>query len=210
MFQRAAREVLRQQAAAQVEVLAAALIAALDTHGSELKDASRLLPHVDARIDQEIANRTARRLAEIEAGRSAWQREHGHLDRQALADLLALDARELPTAARLGFVVELEWPPALRKPDEYGPRFWSGFYAADTTLSDDQRRRTAETALLTREEAAERLDITPARFDRLRLQTSLTPNIAGTYRLCDIKALRAQAATLPPPPPGGKSPPMML
>lgn len=167
------------------------------------------MPDIEEQIEQEIRERKARRLAEIKAGRVTWQREQGHLDAQALADRLSIDVRELPTAEHLGFVCQLQWPPELRKPDDYTP-FLSGLYAADTTLSDEQRRKIAETALLTREEAAERLAITSARFDRLRQQARLVPNIAGTYRLCDIEALREQAEVLPPPQPTGTTQPITL
>lgn len=210
MFRRSQREATRERIDSQVEVLAAAVITALDAQGIDLQNAAWLLPRVEERIEQEIQERKARRLAEVEAGRAAWQREHGHIDVQALADLLDIDMRELPTAERLGFVHQLEWPPELRKPDEYGPHYWSGLYSADTSLSDDQRRRIAETALLAREEAADRLGITPARFDRLCQQAGLAPNIAGTYRLCDIEALREQAAALPPAQPSGKTQPIAL
>lgn len=148
--------------------LAAVVIAAADAHGIPLDELRWLMPDVEGHITQEIADRTARRLAEVAAGRAAWQCEHGHLDAPALAEQLGIDVRDLPTAERLGLVVELEWPPDLREPNEYRPRLWSGRYAAATTLTDDQRRQIAATVLLTREEAAERLAITPAQPRRSR------------------------------------------
>jgi hypothetical protein len=121
-----------------------------------------------------------------------------------------IDERELATAERLGFIVQLEWPSELRKPNEYGPRFWSGHYLAATTLSGAQRRQIAQTVLLSREEAAERLGITAAQFDRLRIQAFLAPNIAGLYRFCDIDALRAQAAALLAPKSSEKVQPLTI
>lgn len=206
---RRARQPITRRVDPEVEALAAAVIAAFDTQAIDLKNAFWLLPRVQDRIEQEIRERAARRLAEIEAGRTTWQREHGHIEAQALADRLGINVRELPTAERLGFVRQLHWPPELRKPDDYAPHL-SGLYVAESALSDEQRRRIAETALLTREEAAERLDITPARFDRLRRQVGLTPNIAGTYRLCDVEAMHEQVATLPSPEPSGKPQPVAL
>lgn len=200
MARRSRRSAIEPEIDPHVEVLAAAVIAAADAQSMPLEDVLWLIPDIEKRIRQEIASREVRRLAEVEHGRITWQHEHGHLDAQALADHLPMDVRDIPTAARLGFVVELEWPLELRKPDDYRLHQWSGLFPADTTLSDDQRRQIGETALLTREEAAERLAITPARFDRLRHQADLTPNIAGTYRLCDIEALRDQAAAVPTQP----------
>jgi hypothetical protein len=192
----------------RIEPLAQALIAALDAQGIPLADVGRLWPDIAERIEQEARDREARRLAEIDERRRIWAEEQGLVDTPALAARLGLDERELATAERLGFVAQREWPVELRKPIEYGPRFWSGLYDLATILTDAQRREIAETVLLSREEAAERLGVSAAQFDHLRKQAGLNPNIAGRYRLCDVDALRDQAATLSPPAPSGKRQPI--
>lgn len=176
-------------------VLAAALIRALDEHRIDLTTLPMLLPDIEKLIIEEQAARTARWLAEIDQRRAAWITEQGHLSGTELADKLGVSGAVFKTALALGFAHALDWPKELQKgfPHEHTAK--SSVFVGETTFNVDQRRRLGEATMLSRQDAADLLGVTPQRFDRLRAAAHIRANIAGLYRLCDIETLQTQLET---------------
>jgi hypothetical protein len=127
-------------------------------------------------------------------GRGAWIAEHGLLTWQETQERLGLTTQELYAAKDLDLVQSLEVPVQT-----LGSTFMHDRVLEVHELTPAERTQIAENVLLTRVQAAERLGITPAKFDSLRKRAGIKHAKAARgdsgwpmylYRQSDVDRLR--------------------
>lgn len=106
--------------------------------------------------------------------RATWVREQSLLSAGETAQRLGLTLQELETARDLVFIAPVEVPVSLHTTSDHFTRESWQYYLPASTLTDTERAYIAHGTLLTRVQAAERLGVTPATFDHLRVEYGLT------------------------------------
>jgi hypothetical protein len=137
---------------------------------------------------EKVANEAKR------ARRDAWVTERGLLSWEQAQERLGLNSAELYAAKDLELVRSVEVPSA-----EMGYAFLQDKTLEVRELTDQERASIAAHVYLTRVQAAERLGITPAKFDTLRKKAGIAQAVTERgdsgwplykYRQSDVDRLR--------------------
>jgi hypothetical protein len=180
------------------EQLAADLAAQLEALGYPV-DMQRYIdvgPLLSAAFSHLVSEREKAAYDAKKTRRDAWVAERGLLTWEEAQERLGLTSAELYAAKELDLVRSVEVPSA-----EVGYAFARDKVLEVHELTPAERTAIAENVFLTRVKAAERLGITPARFDTLRKKAGITQAVTERgdsgwpvykYRQSDVDRLRGE------------------
>jgi len=151
------------------ERAAGTIVAAFDESGQVLTGDryGEVLVALRASLERTIAGRQTLAVEERAAARAAWAREQHAYPRAELPAQFGLSVHECRTVEELGYIVAVEVPYALR--DMVGTFTRDdtpAYYRVAVPLGAAERAELAAKTLLTRNQAAARLGVSGATFDR--------------------------------------------
>ena len=152
------------------EQLAAELAAKLEVAGYpvDMQRYADIDPLLSEAFSDLVSAREQATAEAKKAQRDAWVAERGLLSREQAQERLRLSGQELHAALDLEIVRSVEVPTEV-----VGYAFMRDRVIEAHELTPAEREQIAENVFLTRNQAAARLGITPARFDTLRKKAGL-------------------------------------